>query len=422
LNILNELKGFSSIIITRDGMNLRCAEKILEKIKYDLYHIREAKKFLKIEKFVDSEEIEVCITTRDELKEKLKNDKNKKNKEVKVINAQPEPAILIRDGTKCEHRKISEISNNEVDENESDLVCRHIKYCIKIILKGLNLLNNKDFTYLNMATSSDKFFTALKYILEDIGELEEMKYKIPLKWYGHYISNNKSYLNKSYIENDYELLYDEIYNEELNILNELKLFSSILITRDVMNLRCAEKFLEKIKYDLKHIKEAIKFIKIEKFVNTEEIEVCIKTREMDDYYNRNKKDRKIVPKYDEKNNLINPAIIITDGTKCEHKVVNVYNINIEELDENTNQDNNKDDKDETKKIPCHSYYIKDFINKFSNNAITKDKTVKFQTLSQLVKEDLLRGNRNNQIYVSIDTYIDIVKQKNKEDRKKQKTF
>ena len=27
-----------------------------------------------------------------------------------------------------------------------------------------------------------------------------MKYKIPLKWYGHYISNNKSYLNKSYIE------------------------------------------------------------------------------------------------------------------------------------------------------------------------------------------------------------------------------
>ena len=316
----------------------------------------------------------------------------------------------------------NKINTTIESDTESDLICKRIKICLKTVLKGLNLLNNKDFTYLNMATSSDKFFTALKYILEDIGELEEMKYKIPLKWYGHYISNNKSYLNKSYIENDYELLYDEIYNEELNILNELKLFSSILITRDGMNLRCAEKFLEKIKYDLKHIKEAIKFIKIEKFVNTEEIEVCIKTREMDDYYNRNKKDRKIVPKYDEKNNLINPAIIITDGTKCEHKVVNVYNINIEELDENTNQDNNKDDKDETKKIPCHSYYIRDFINKFSNNAITKDKTVKFQTLSQLVKEDLLRGNRNNQIYISIDNYIDIVKQKIKKTEKNKKLF
>ena len=33
MNTLNELKSFSSIIITRDGMNLRCAEKILEKTK-----------------------------------------------------------------------------------------------------------------------------------------------------------------------------------------------------------------------------------------------------------------------------------------------------------------------------------------------------------------------------------------------------
>ena len=42
------------------------------------------------------------------------------------------------------------------------------------------------------------------------------------------------------------------------------------------------------------------------------------------------------------------------------------------------------DKGENKKIPCHSYYIKDFINKFSNNAITKDKTVKFQTFFSMV--------------------------------------
>ena len=322
----------------------------------------------------------------------------------KLIMRKNKPDIAIESGT------------------ESELICKRIKICLKTVLKGLNLLNNKDFIYLNMATSSDKFLTALKYILEDIGELDEMKYKIPLKWYGHYISNNKSYLNKSYIENDYALLYDEIYNEELNILNELKLFSSIVITRDGMNLRCAEKMLEKIKYDLKHIKEAIKFLKIEKFVNTEEIEVCIKTREMEEYYNKNKKDKKIVKKTDDKNEIINPAIIITDGTKCEHKVVNVNNINIEELDENIKTEHNKDEKSENKKIPCHSYYIKDFINKFSNNAITKDKTVKFQTLSQLVKEDLLRGNRNNQIYASIDAYIDIVKEKIKKTEKNKKLF
>ena len=134
------------------------------------------------------------------------------------------------------------------DENESDLVCRHIKYCIKIILKGLTSLNNKDFTYLNMATSTDKFLTALKYILEDLGELSQLNNKIPLKWYGQFVFNNKTQLKESYQENDFELLYNEIYDDELNILNELKGFSSIIITRDGMNLRCAEKILEKIKF------------------------------------------------------------------------------------------------------------------------------------------------------------------------------
>ena len=123
-----------------------------------------------------------------------------------------------------------------------------------------------------------------------------MKNKIPLKWYGQFISNNKKQLSQSYQENDYELLYKEIYNEEIKILDELKLLSSIVITRDGMNLRCAEKILEKIKYDLKHIKDAIKFLKIEKFVDTEEIEVCVKTREMEEL----RKDKKIKKK-DDKN-------------------------------------------------------------------------------------------------------------------------
>ena len=64
-----------------------------------------------------------------------------------------------------------------------------------------------------MATSSDKFFTAIKYISEDLGELRETKNRIPLKWYGQYISNNKTQLNNSYQQNDFEKLYDEIYNE-----------------------------------------------------------------------------------------------------------------------------------------------------------------------------------------------------------------
>ena len=305
--------------------------------------------------------------------------------------------------------KKKKIESNFVGDNEeSDLLCRHIKYCIKIILKGLNLLNNKDFTYLNMATSTDKFFTALKYILEDLGELSQLNNKIPLKWYGQFVFNNKKQLKESYQENDFELLYNEIYNEELNILNELKGFSSIIITRDGMNLRCAEKILEKIKYDLYHIRAAKKFLKIEKFVDSEEIEVCITTRDelKEKLKNKNKKNKEV--------KVINaqpePAIIIKDGTKCEHRKVS-ENLN---NDVDVNEFNNK-----TNKIPSHSYYIKEFINRFADTSKEKNK---IKTLSQLVKEDIFRGDRKNQIYVSIMNYMDIIKNKIKNSKKNKDLF
>ena len=295
------------------------------------------------------------------------------------------------------------------EKKESDFVCKRIKICIKTILKGLNLLNKKDLTYLNMATSSDKFFNAIKYISEDLGELREAKNRIPLKWYSQYISNNKTQLNTSYQQNDFEKLYDEIYNEESNILNELKLFSSIIITRDGMNLRCAEKILEKIKYDLKQIKKAKKFLKIEKFVSSEEIEVCIKTRDM--FKNINMKNIDFI------NNQ--PAIIITEGTNCEHK-------NVEDLNNNNNINTNTnliEPKIQQKKIPFHAYYIKDFINKFSDNPWGSVKNNKeFRALSQLIKEDISSGTRKNQIYVTLEKYMDIIKKRIKYSQKNRKLF
>ena len=301
----------------------------------------------------------------------------------------------------------NESTFNKGEKKESDFVCKRIKICIKTILKGLNLLNKKDLTYLNMATSSDKFFNAIKYISEDLGELREAKNRIPLKWYSQYISNNKTQLNTSYQQNDFEKLYDEIYNEESNILNELKLFSSIIITRDGMNLRCAEKILEKIKYDLKQIKKAKKFLKIEKFVSSEEIEVCIKTRDM--FKNINMKNIDFI------NNQ--PAIIITEGTNCEHK-------NVEDLNNNINTNTNLiEPKIQQKKIPFHAYYIKDFINKFSDNPWGSDKNNKeFRALSQLIKEDISSGTRKNQIYVTLEKYMDIIKKRIKYSQKNRKLF
>ena len=244
---------------------------------------------------------------------------------------------------------ISSFSGNE----DSDFICKRFKFCIKTVLKGLNLLNNKDYSYLNMAVSNKKFFSALKYTLDDFGELSEVNNNIPLKWYGQYIFNNKESLEKIYKDEDYKKIYEEIYNEELNILNELKSFSSIIITRDGMNIRCAENILQKAKYDYYKIMEAKEFVKIDKFIEEENIEVCFKTNEINEQLNNKvKKEKK------SKNNKIYLPLIITEDLNCIHK---------------NNNKQNSENIEKNEVIEYHSYSIKDFINKFSDNPWGEEK-------------------------------------------------
>ena len=61
LENLKKLKLYTDIIIARDGMNLICSEKIIEKAKIDLIKCEISKKFIKIEQFIDKEKLEVCI-------------------------------------------------------------------------------------------------------------------------------------------------------------------------------------------------------------------------------------------------------------------------------------------------------------------------------------------------------------------------
>ena len=278
-----------------------------------------------------------------------------------------------------------------------DLICKRFKFCIKTVLKGLNLLNNKDYPHLNKAVSNRKFFSALKHTLDDFGEFSEVKNKIPLKWYGQYIFNNKDGLDDKYKINDYSKLYDEIYNEEFNILNELKSVISVIITRDGMNIRCAEKILQKTKYDLYHIEQAKIFVKIDKFVEEEEISVCIQTSEIT---NNNEKEsrKKKLTKFFKKEDIVKNKIplFITDDLNCIHKSFKFY-------------DSSDGDKTE-KQIPYHSNSIKEFISKFSETPWKEDdKRIKYIHPKILVLEDIEKGKRNNQIYQSLNMYMDIVK-------------
>ena len=257
-------------------------------------------------------------------------------------------------------------------EQDSELICKRIKFCIKTILKGLNLLNNKDFAYLNFAQSSDKFFSALKYTLEELGEYNELSNDIPLKWYSQYIYNYKKELDIEYQKEDFSKLYSEISTEEMNILNELKKLSNIVITRDGMNLRCAEKIIDRSMYELKRIEEFRKFNQLEKFINKKKIEVCITQQE-------------------ENIKLINTdkslPVSINETKSCP------YNITNNSLSERGH---------------CHLNSINDFINLFSDNQRLK--------LKEMVKMDMTKGDKKYKIPEIIGKYMELVVKTIKENK------
>ena len=321
-----------------------------------------------------------CVKIEEDNKNIISSIKNYQNK--KLFH------IIFKDEKNYELEKLLRSTENNLstfiaENQESNLICKKIKFCIKTVLKGLNLLNNKDFSHLNKAVSTNKFFSAIKHTLNELSEYSEENDQIPLKWYGQYIYNYKNGLDVEYQKDDFEKLYQEILEEEKNILKELKSFSSTIITRNGMNLRCAENLLDKAKYDLADIEEAKKFVKIEKFIDTEKIEVCFRIKE-DNEKERDKSNEK------EKS----PSIMIIDANEC--------NIHLK----NSPDENNK------KNIPSsHALYIKDFINKFSDHPWGSDKSNKAKNPKIFAMQDIKNADRKYGIYKTMKMYMDIVKKK-----------
>ena len=275
-------------------------------------------------------------------------------------------------------KKKKEESSFLIENQNLDLICKRVKLSIKTVLKGLNLLNNKDFSHLIGAVSNEKFFSALQYTLDDLENFSETTNQIPLKWYGLYLSNNKKRINEKYQENDYDKLYEEMLEEESKILEELKKFSRILITRNGMNLGCGENILEQMNIGIYHMNQARKIVMIEKFVNTEIIEVCIQISK--DSEDKNNSTNSIPLLNKEKQN-----IIILDAKDCPHSKASLTNLL----------------KSSKKK---HCYYIKDIIR-----FILKDNYLDDNDPNEI--EELKIQNRNKLIYKTLISYMKLVTEK-----------
>ena len=288
-----------------------------------------------------------------------------------------------------------EFLSRKKSRKEKPLIWR-IKDCIKTILKGLNLLDIKDYSYLSMATNNEKFFQAINHTLKDLAEDDE----IPLSWYSKFIMNNKSKLeDQSYFKDDLKKLYDEILKEESQTLNDRKALSSVINAREGMNIQFAKKAVEKMKYDKKCLEQTKQFQKIETFIAKDQTQVCIKVNEKIDKKAGDKKEDKSNEVLGNLKNLVikkekesTQYVEIIDANNCEHRSEN-FMAKIE-------------GKRETD-IKTHAKKVNQFISKFnSRNSPVK----KLRLLLQYIDEDIDLGEPKHELYKAFENYRNLLKE------------
>ena len=285
---------------------------------------------------------------------------------------------------------------NRKKSRKNKPVLWRIKDSIKTILKRLNLLDIKDYSYLSMATNNEKFLEAINYTLKDLAEEDE----IPLSWYIKYIKNNLPKLDdKSYIENDLKKLYDEILDEDKKTLDDRKKLSSVINAREGMNIQFAKKAIEKIRYDKKCLEQTKQFQKIETFIAKDQTQVCIKVNEKIDVREGKKEENKskeVLGKFKDlvikKEKESTQYVEIVDANNCEHRSEN-FMAKIE-------------GKRETD-IKTHAKKVNQFISKFS---IRNSPVKKLRILFQYIDEDIDEGEPTHELFKAFEDYRNLLKE------------
>ena len=263
------------------------------------------------------------------------------------------------------------------EKKEKSLLSR-MKNSIKTILRRLNLLNVKEYSFLNFATSNEKFFQAIHCTLKDFDEDDNL---VPLNWHSKFIINNKNQLEPDYLKNDFEKLYEEIFLEEKDFLNKLKSLSPIINAREMMNLNCAENAIENMKFLKNSLQKTKELEKVKIFIALDKTEVCINLVDVSARtFNKEK-----LPK-----NENMQFIKVVSVKHCIHRSDTFLY---------TFQGQRK------KKIKSHVKNVNEFINK-----LIRPNYIIHETILKYIKEDIETGQAKHQISMLFIQYKEQLKQ------------
>ena len=297
--------------------------------------------------------------------------------------------------------ELDEFLTRKKSKKNKDLLWR-IKDCIKVILRGLNLLDIKDYSYLSIAVNNEKFFQAIHYTLKDIGEEDG----VPLNWYSKFFLSNKSKLPEEYLENDLKKLYDEINTEEDLLTKKRNHLNSYMNAREGMNIQCSKKSVEKSRYDLKKLEQTKQFQKIETFISIDQTQVCIRVNDKIETEEEIKEKKGNEALNNFKSLLIKSEkestqyVQIVDANNCEHRSEN-FMAKIEGKRDTV--------------IKTHAKKVNQFISKFSDpNSPVK----KLRTLIEFIRSDIEKGEPEHKIYLAFEEYKELIKKSIRENSKK----
>lgn len=285
--------------------------------------------------------------------------------------------------------KANIFSCSNFNEENTTFILQRVKYCINFVLRQLNMINPKTYSFLRNITQTLEFFSAINEIvlLQDQNSYID---KIPLGWYSIYLNSNISKLEPTYSDSNFIKLYDELL-EEITADNALVVEkTNNVISRLGMNIRVADKILEDIVKDRHNVQNIERLIRLEKFIIQAEINICVK--------------------FNQSYTGDGSPLVISASKECYHNKLMFLDRVIEgnKVVISTNQPGDKKDKKD-------GFSVLKFINKSKDKQIDEHGNSIFDFIKLLsrikeIREEVVEGTEKIKVYDAIYIYIGLVEQ------------